>query len=193
MGGEFVLNSFFASYRLYPEYPSIMVIIIILLLCLFQSYSNAQKLEDIRNAVINELSKSCLCQITADNIDQEQLACSDLHASLNYVTYQARLIGTLEKSSAFLTSLIEDWASSGPSIHVQGMLLGLGERCTSDISAGVCSVFGALNETRKCPSTNTGAIVGTVAVVLIIAAIVVATLIILRSRRGKVSLRNAEE
>ena len=144
--------------------------------------------------MLNELSNSCQCQITADHIYQEQLACFD--ASSNYVTYQARLIGTLKRNSAFLTSLIEDWASSGPSIHVQGVLLGLGEDCTSDISAGVCSVFGAQTDTRECPSTNTGAIVGTVvavAVVLIIAAIAVATLLILRSRSGKFSLQKPEE
>ena len=74
------------------------------------------------------------------------------------------------------------------------MLLGLGEDCTSDISAGVCSVCGRQTDTAE--STNTGAIVGAVvavAAVLIIAAIAVATLLILRSRRGKFSLQKAEE
>ena len=144
--------------------------------------------------MIDELSNTCQCQITANSIDQEQLACFD--ALSNYVTYQGRIIGTLEKNSAFLTSLIEDWASSGPSISVQGMLLGLGEDCTSDLSAGVCSAFGAQTDTCECPRTNTGAIVGAVvavAAVLIIAAIAIATLLILRSRRGKFSLQKAEE
>ena len=66
----------------------------------------------------------------------------------------------------------------------------------SDVSAEVCSVFGGQNETRECPSTNTGAIVGTVialVVVLIIVAIAVATLLIVRNHRGKFSLRNADE
>ena len=71
----------------------------------------------------------------------------------------------------------------------------------SDLSAGVCSVFGGQTDTRECPSTNTsentntGAIVGTVvavAAVLIIAAIAVATLLILKSRRGKFSLQKDE-
>ena len=149
--------------------------------------------------MINELSNSCQCQITADNIDQEQLACFD--ASSNYVTYQARIIGTLEKNSAFLTSLIEDWASSGPSIRVRGVLLGLGEDCTPDVSAGVCSAFSAQTDTSDNTESNIcecniGAIVGAVigvAAVLIIAAIAVATLLILRSRRGKFSLQKAEE
>ena len=76
------------------------------------------------------------------------------------------------------------------------MLLGLGEDCTSDVSAGVCSVFGAQTDTCESPSTNTGAIVGAVVAVvgvLNIAAIAVATLLILRSRRGKFSLQKAEE
>ena len=79
---------------------------------------------------------------------------------------------------------------------MQGVLLGLGEDCTSDISAGVCSAFGAQTDNNECPSTNTGAIVGAVvavAAVLNIAAIAVATLLILRSRRGKFSLQKAEE
>ena len=151
---------------------------LLLLFSFIQSFSSAQKLGDITNAVLDKFNNS----FTAKNIYQEQLVCFD--ASSNYVTYQAQLIGTLEKSSAFLTCLIEDWASGGPSIHVQGVLLGLGEHCTSDFSAGVCSAFG------ECPSTNIGAIVGTVigmAVVLIltIAVIAVVTLLTLRRcRRG---------
>ena len=75
----------------------------------------------------------------------------------------------------------------------------LGEDCTitvSDLSAGVCSVFGGQTDSRECPSTNTGAIVGAivaVAAVLIIAATAVATLLILRRHRGKFSLQKAEE
>ena len=67
--------------------------------------------------------------------------------------------------------------------------MGLGEHCTSDVSAGVCSVFGSQTESDTCectcPSTNTGAIVG--------AIVALATLIILRSCRGKFSLHNTEE
>ena len=67
--------------------------------------------------------------------------------------------------------------------------MGLGEDCTSDVSAGVCSVFCLQTESDTCectcPSTNTGAIVG--------AVVAVAALIILRSCRGKFSLHITEE
>ena len=149
--------------------------------------------------MLNELSNSCQCQITADNIDQEQLPC--FVESSNYVTYQVRLGGTPEQDSGYLVALIDSWVSSGPTILVQGMLMRLGEDCTttvSDLTSGVCSVFGTQTDTCECecPSTNTGAIVGAVVAVvgvLIIAAIAVATLLILRSRRGKFSLQKAEE
>ena len=55
-------------------------------------------------------------------------------------------------------------------------------------------MFGGQTDTSE--STNTGAIVGAViavAAVLIIAAIAVATLLILRSRRGNISIQKAEE
>ena len=173
-----------------------------LVFSLIQRFSSAQKLGDIRNAVLNELNEHnnpCQCQITAENICQEQLLC--MNASSNYVTYQAQISGSLENDSAFVTSLIEDWASSGPSIRVQGVLLGLGEDCTSDVSAEVCSILGSQTESDTyectCQSTNTGAIVGAlvaVATVLIIAAIAVATLLNLRRcKRGRYDVENRED
>ena len=84
-------------------------------------------------------------------------------------------------------------------LHLQIVLNGVNKfnKQTSDISAGVCSVFGAhiQTNTRECPSTSTGAIVGTVvavAAVLNVAVIVVAAVVILRSRRGKLSLQKDE-
>ena len=167
-----------------------------------QNFRYAEKLEDITNAVLNDLSNSCQSLITTDNIDQEKLSCSA--QSSNHVAYLARLSGTSDEESAFLVSHIEHWVSSRPTILVQGMLMRLGEDCNttvSDLSAGVCSVFGAQTFTCECtcPNTNTGAIYNIVAIVvavtavLIIAAIAVATLLILRNRRGIFCFQNTEE
>ena len=162
-----------------------------------QNFRYAQKLEDIRNTVLNDLSNSCQYLIIADNIDQEKLSCSA--ESSNHVTYLARFSGTSEEESAYLVSNIERWVSSGPTILVQGMLMRLGEDCNttvSDLSAGVCSVFGAQTFTCECTCLSTTTIVAkvvAVAAVLIIAAIAVATLLILRSHRGIFSLQNTEE
>ena len=155
----------------------------------YQELSTSLKLAEITGAVEKELSGSCQCQITTDSIDEESFACSA--ASPNSVTYRARLSGTSERDSAFLISLIEDWVSTGPTIHVRGMLIWVGEECSTAISdlSGVCSNSGA--------QTSTGAVVGgvtAVVVVLVVAvAVVVIIALILRHRCGHISLQTAQE
>ena len=155
-----------------------------------QDLSRSLKLADITRAVEEELSASCQCQITNDTIDEESFACSE--ASPNSVTYQARLSGTSERDSASFISLIEDWVSTGPTIHVRGVLMWVGEECStaiSDLSEGVCSSSEA--------QTSTGAIVGgvtAVSVVLVVAvAVVVIIALIMRHRYGHISLQTAQE
>ena len=156
----------------------------------YQELSTSLKLAEITGAVEEELSGSCQCQITTDSIDEESFACSA--ASPNSVTYRARLSGTSERDSAFLISLIEDWVSTGPTIRVRGMLIWVGEKCStaiSDLSEGVCSNSEA--------QTSTGAVVGgvtAVVVVLVVAvAVVVIIALILRHRCGHISLQTAQE
>ena len=137
-----------------------------------------------------ELSGSCQCQVTTNNIDEESFACFE--ASPNSVTYQARLSGTSERDSTFLISLIEDWVSTGPTIRVRGMLMRVGEECStaiSDLSEGVCSNLGA--------QTSTGAVVGGVTAVVVFLVVAVAVVVIitliLRHRCGHISLQTAQE
>ena len=159
-----------------------------------QNYSSFFKLEEVTRTVQEVLSDSCQCDITADSIDEESFTCSE--DSSNYVTYRARLSGTSEQDSASLISLIEDWVATGPTIRVQGVLMIVGDRCSatiSDLSEGVCSSSGAQTD-----STSTGAIVGggvavAVALILIVVVVIVFTVLTMRSRRGKFSLKKAEE
>ena len=125
-----------------------------------------------------------------DTIDGESFACSE--ASPNFVTYRARLSGTAERDSASLTSIIEDWASTEPTIHVRGMLMWVGEKCSaaiSDLSEEVCSSSGA--------QTNAGAVVGGVTAVVFVLVVAVAVVVIIalivRHRCGHMSLHTAQE
>ena len=109
---------------------------------------------DITRAVEKELSGSCHCQVTTDVIDEESFACSEV--SPNSVTYQARLSGTSERGSASFMSLIEEWVSTGPTIHVRGMLMWLDENCStaiSDLSEGECSTSVAQADSGACTNT----------------------------------------
>ena len=73
----------------------------------------------------------------------------------------------------------------------------VGDRCSAtitDLSEGACSTSSG----AQTDSTSTGAIVGggvavAVALILIIVVVVVFTVLTMRSRRGKFSLKKAEE
>ena len=109
--------------------------------------------QNIQNAITSELSVSCKCGITVDNFDNEQLTCSN--KSLNTVSYQAQIMGSADINSTTIVSLIEDWIASTPTISVLGVLVGVGEECTvdvTDLNSGVCT---KRNETPSCGSTPT--------------------------------------
>ena len=143
------------------------------------------KLADITRAVEEELSSSCQCQITNGTIDRESLGCSEV--SPNSVTYQARLNGTCESSRASLISLIEDWVSTGPTIRVRGMLVRVGEECStaiSDLSEGVCSSSGV--QIESCAGAI-GGLAAAVAVVLVVAvAVIVVIVLVMRKSSGPI-------
>ena len=64
-------------------------------------------------------------------------------------------MGSADINSTTIVSLIEDWIASTPTISVLGVLVGVGEECTvdvTDLSSGVCT---KRNETPSCGSTPT--------------------------------------
>ena len=64
--------------------------------------------------------------------------------------------------------------STGPTIRVRGMLIWVGEECStaiSDMSEGVCSNSGA--------QTSTGAVVGGVTAVVVVLVVAVAVVVII--------------
>jgi hypothetical protein len=167
-----------------------------------------QKLENITNAVLEELTDSCSdCGITNDIIDNQQFSC--FPESPTYVTFRARLEGTSETDSGSLISLIQEWVSGGTSIIVTGVLMTVDSECSvaiSSLSEGECSptqpptsstVTSAVNSTVAASDNTVGAIIGgALAVVLIIASTVVVIVIVLTvigKRRGKLSFNNIEE
>ena len=113
-----------------------------------------QKLEDIANAVLEELTDSCSdCGITNDIIDKQSFSC--FPESPTYVTYRARLEGTSETDSGSLISLIEEWVSGGASIIVTGVLMTVDSECSvaiSSLSEGECLT----SDSSTCRGSDTG-------------------------------------
>ena len=152
-----------------------------------------QKLEDITNAVLEELTGSCAeCGITND-IDRQSFVCYS--ESPTHVTYRARLEGTSETDSGSLISLIEDWVGSETGIIVTGVLMTVDSECSvaiSSLTEGECS--GSTTSSSQSSTDNTAAIIGggVVAAFLIIAITVMVVALILKYRRGNLSIKKAK-
>ena len=180
-----------------------------MLYSLLQTDRTDLKLADITSSVLKGLTDSCHCQVSISSIDEESFVCFE--ESENYVTYRARLNGTLIKNSA---SFIKEWVSSGPNIHVRRVLMRVDTQCSvviSDFSEEECS--GPSSETHDVTTTfitddgrreddqsdNTPAIVGGVAAVIIVLIVTVGVTciavvaLVVWSRQGKLPIKKAEE
>ena len=147
---------------------------------------------------MDQLTASCSdCGITSDIIDRQSFSCNP--ESPTYVTYRARLEGTSETDSGSLISLIEDWVRGGASIIVTGVRLTVDSECSvaiSSLSEGECDT----TTSTSSPSSSDniaiiGGIVAAVVIVLIVAiavTVVIIVALVLKTRRGDLSIKKAE-
>ena len=99
-----------------------------------QAYFTIQKTQAISYTVNEELKTLCPeCQLTGQEIFNATLEC--VSESPNSVIFSAVISGTAEKDSRGLLEELSAWISStSPSISVLGVVLGLGEECSSVVS-----------------------------------------------------------
>ena len=178
---------------------------------ILQDNDGDRKLSDVANELQMELVELCHCQYDAEGIKEESFVC--FPSSDEYVTFRAQLSSTADADSTTLLGLIEGWVSTGPTIHVSGVLRRVDKDCPvaiSDFSEGEC-VMPPIETPAETPaetttdemttaspassqSDNTAAIVGgsvASAVVLIIAVtilIIVVVVLVMKYRRGNFSI-----
>ena len=139
--------------------------------------------------------------------------------SPSHMTYLARLEGTSERGSDSLISLIEDWVRGGSGVIVTGVLMTVDSHCSVVISSlieGECPPYITdpppstepplppstdpvidgidTQDTGATPDTTVaGAVVAVIVIVLIITiAVVVIVFLVLKSRRGELSLKSSD-
>ena len=147
-----------------------------------------------------------MCNITKDNVAHEPfLVCSD--ASSHFVTYRSGVSATSDDvGSQMLVSYIEDWVSSGPTVHVRGTLMKIDNECSVSITSYVddlcADVATTASEISASTSTNnsqqstdiSGAIVGGILSVLVIAiSQIVLVVLLCRGCHGKQLFRKTEQ
>ena len=162
-----------------------------------QSTEKIKKLEDITNAVLDELTVLCAeCDIGSNSINRQSFAC--FTESPTHVTFRARLGGSSETDSSSLVSLLDSWVSGGATIIVTGILMTVDSECSlaiSSLSEKECLSDQAT--TSSSSSSTSGIIGGVVAVMLIITIALtvfgIAALVILKRHRSKLSTTNAKQ
>ena len=99
-----------------------------------QTTEKIKKLEDITNAILQELTVSCAeCGIGSDSINRQLFAC--FTESPTHVTFRARLGGSTETDSGSLISLLDSWVSGGATIIVTGILVTVDAECSVAITS----------------------------------------------------------
>ena len=178
-------------------------------------------MEDITSEVVDELTASCSdCEITSGIIDRQSFSCNP--ESPTYVTYRARLEGTSETDSGSLIILIEDWVRGGASIIVKGVRMTVDSECSvaiSSLNEGECleipptpdptpdhkpttdtSSMSTTSSTNANGSSNTAIIIGVTLTAVIVLSIVIAVTVVIivalrlvvKTRRGDLSIKKAE-
>ena len=139
-----------------------------------------------------KLVELCHCQYAAENIKEESFVC--FPGSEEYVTFRAQLNSTADVESSTLLSLIKGWVSTGPTIHVSGVLRRVDKDCPvaiSDFSEGECVI--SPTESQAAQSDNIAAIVGGVVVIVVVIAVTTAVIVvvaqIMKNHHAQVSMK----
>ena len=90
---------------------------------------------EIALAVSNGIDMICRCNFTSDYITEETFECDEVNPDL--IIINGRIISTNDSDSSDLVGDLEEWASSGPTVVVQGKELRVvSSETSSDTSSG---------------------------------------------------------
>ena len=143
--------------------------------------------------MVDQLKSSC-GECGSEMIDNQFFVCYS--ESPSFVTYRARLEGTRETDSDSLISLIEEWVRGGASLIVTGVLMTVDPHCSVAISSPdqpECSL--ATSSTTNAPVSDAviGGVVAVVVVIAVTIAVIIIVFLILKNRRGEVSLKTYDK
>jgi hypothetical protein len=142
------------SFTTLPDYGSLEIQLSGLIVCSeWLGFSTNQKIQDISDTINEQLNTLCpQCQLNGQEISNATLEC--LGESPNSVIFSAVISGTADKDSGDLLEELSAWISTSPSVRVLGVLMGLGEQCSSvvsDLSGNIC-------DSPSEPSTQTASL-----------------------------------
>ena len=160
-----------------------------------QDKDRHQKLEDIRETVVENILSLCQCGFLNDRITEEEFHC--VPASPQTVIYRARIHGTATNYSAQLASHIGQWTKGGTNLVIQQVVLRVNGFCTDTSTQTPENEECPLSTSPSSPTSkssgdsNSFAFIGVASVVGVITGASITSLIagvtccVLRRRRAR--------
>ena len=153
-----------------------------------QHDDSLEKLSDVTEQIVLQLTDSCECALTAEYIADRRLVCDPNEPEK--VIFQGIIVSTPERNSTGFLPMLGLWVLNEPTIVVQGVQLKVESRCSVELAN--------LGDTECVqPPTNSvigpdfpvprvaGAVGGVLAVVVLAVIIVAAIICVKKMRRGK--------
>ena len=153
-----------------------------------QHDDSLEKLSDVTEQIVLQLTDSCECTLTVEYIADGRFVCDPNKPEK--VIFQGRIISTSERNSTDFLPMLKLWKVNEPTIVVQGVQLTVDSRCSvelanlDDIRCGhlptesvVASNFPVPEERSGFPVLGVAGAVGGVLVLVVLAVIIVGAII----------------
>ena len=107
------------------------------MVCLFftlhiQHDDSLEKLSDVTEQIVLQLTDSCECALTVEYIADGRLVCDPNEPEK--VIFQGRIISTPERNSTDFLPILGSWVLNEPTIVVQGVQLKVESRCLVELA-----------------------------------------------------------
>ena len=160
------------------------------IVCLFstlhiQHDDSLEKLSDVSEQVVLQLTDSCECALTAEYIADGRLVCDPNEPEK--VIFQGRIISTSERNSTDFLPMLGSWVLNEPTIVVQGVQLKVESRCSvelADLGDTECVQPSTDSVIGSVPGVA-GAVGGVLVLVALAVIIVVTVICVKKTHEGK--------
>ena len=148
-----------------------------------QHDDSLEKLSDVTDQIILQLTDSCECALTIEYITDRRFVCDPNEPEK--VVFQGRIISTPERNSTDFLPMLGSWVLNEPTIVVQGVQLKVESRCSVEL-ADLGDTECVQPSTDNVIGSGVAGAVGGVLVLVALAVIIVVTIIyVKKAHQGK--------
>ena len=150
-----------------------------------QHDDSLEKLSDVTEQVVLQLTDSCECALTAEYIADRRFVCDQNEPEK--VVFQGRIISTPERNSTDFLPMLGSWVLNEPTIVVQGVQLKVESRCSVELAnLGDTECLQPPTDSVIGSVPGVAGAVGGVVVLVALAIIIVVTIIyVKKAHQGK--------